>query len=148
MCSQPGLDSKVWCLLKVISWEAHAWADRRHGEVLLCGPAGCTTMSKYVLERWEREVEQFMRYEERRNWGCNGGEEQPLPPEVMWCLGTCCLQGPYCPNAARVCDNACTHVITKGHADLHSLGCHLKYCCLRVLLSCSCPSLPLALAVI
>jgi hypothetical protein len=40
-------------------------------------------MSKYVLERWEREVEQFMRYEERRNWGCNGGEEQPLPPEVM-----------------------------------------------------------------
>lgn len=64
-------------------------------------------MRNYVVERWEREREgrQLMHYEERQNWRCEDGEEQPdvstAPCTYCW-LGTCL--GP-CFEAAGVCIN-------------------------------------------
>jgi hypothetical protein len=35
-------------------------------------------INKYVVERWQRKrSRQFVRYEEKRNWSPEGGEEQP-----------------------------------------------------------------------
>lgn len=45
----------------------------RHGGVQL----GATMMSKYVVEKWEGKVRWFVHYEDRRNWRCESGEEQP-----------------------------------------------------------------------